>query len=446
MSSVASAAALARRASAAVADDSAETALRVGFSPLHHGEHAGHEGQDEQCGGSGQHHAEPSDQHALRAVALGEVPFLARPGSARPASRKSRSTGLRVAAEPVPPLQGSFEPDAAVELAVRPPQAVPGIRGPRQVVQQPLALDVVVQPATQPWPGPGQRLVRHLDGAVVAGDQPRTDQHLDQPLLLGVGGDHPSGHPDADRLTLLPRRDEPQHQVAQQLTTPEPHLGVQALGGLGDRPVDAAGSSVRRRPSACCPHAASRSRAARGTAGAGRPGRPRPRVRGGPPVLARWRARPAEPALDRLLQPLVVQGSDEVETVLHDAAEPRVTGDVGEAVGPDGQGHGPQRRLGPQGGHERLALVLVVTQAEQSSNWSTSNAVPGDDVPSTASAAIGWGPGVISHHGLPRLRRAAATPAREQARLPGAARADQASNRRAWRIPRHASRSSSRPK
>ena len=169
--------------------------IALGFPPLHHCEHAGHEGQDEQHGGSGQHHAEPSDQHALRAVALGEVPFLGRPALFRRPEEVALD-GVEGGGGPVPPLEGPFQPDAAVQLAVRPGEAVPGVGRRREVVQQPQALDVVVEPAAQPRPGPGQRLVGDLDGAVVAGDQPRADQHLDQPLVLGVGARPSVGAPD----------------------------------------------------------------------------------------------------------------------------------------------------------------------------------------------------------------------------------------------------------
>ena len=52
------------------------------------------------------------------------------------------------------------------------------------MVPDPLALDVVVQPAAQPRPGPGERFVGDLEHPFVAGHQPGADQLLDQ-LLVG---------------------------------------------------------------------------------------------------------------------------------------------------------------------------------------------------------------------------------------------------------------------
>ena len=56
-------------------------------------------------------------------------------------------------------------------------------------MQDPLSLDVVVEPAAQAWPFAGQGLVGEGDVAVVAGEQARADQELHQPLLLGTGDD-----------------------------------------------------------------------------------------------------------------------------------------------------------------------------------------------------------------------------------------------------------------
>ena len=70
------------------------------------------------------------------------------------------------------------------------------------MVQDPLALDVVVEPAAQPGPGTGEGLVGDLEDPVVAGDQPGLDEHLDQLVVLGVGGDQAPRHPGADGLAL----------------------------------------------------------------------------------------------------------------------------------------------------------------------------------------------------------------------------------------------------
>ena len=72
---------------------------------------------------------------------------------------------------PGPPLQRPGQPDPAVQLAVRPPELVPGVGGGAQVAQDPLPLDVLVEPGPQPRPGARQCLVGDLDDTGVAGDQ-----------------------------------------------------------------------------------------------------------------------------------------------------------------------------------------------------------------------------------------------------------------------------------
>ncbi len=87
-----------------------------------------------------------------------------------------------------------------------------------QVVSDPLALDVVVEPAPQAGPGAGQGLVRDLEDPLVAGHESRVDQHLDQPLVVGVRGDEAARDLGTDRLAIDAGRDQPQDQVAQQVS------------------------------------------------------------------------------------------------------------------------------------------------------------------------------------------------------------------------------------
>ncbi len=117
----------------------------------------------------------------------------ARPRSApRPRRRRVRRRGTRARSSVRAdvgaglPVQRSREPDTAVELAVRTVQGVPGVGRAAEVVPDALALDVVVEPAAQPGPGAGQRLVGDLEDPLVAGDEPRVDEQLDQLLVVGV--------------------------------------------------------------------------------------------------------------------------------------------------------------------------------------------------------------------------------------------------------------------
>lgn len=100
-----------------------------------------------------------------------------------------------------------------VPLAVGAAQRVPRIGGDSQVAQDPLAVDVVVQPGTQPRPRAHQRRVRQLDGAVVAGQQPLCDEFFDQLLCLASAVSSRPRHPGTHRLAVDGRRHQAQQQV-----------------------------------------------------------------------------------------------------------------------------------------------------------------------------------------------------------------------------------------
>ena len=160
---------------------------------------AGDEGEDEEYGGAAEHDPEPADQPGLRTCSLGRAPLLGvggRLGGGEELALGVGESGLRAGL----PVQRSRQPDAAVELAVGASEGVPGVGRAAEVVPDPLALDVVVEPATQPRPGPGERLVGDLEDPLVAGHQPGADEHLDQLLVVPVGGDQPARHPGAHRF------------------------------------------------------------------------------------------------------------------------------------------------------------------------------------------------------------------------------------------------------
>ena len=87
------------------------------------------------------------------------------------------------------PVRGLGQPAAAIELAVRATEAVPGIRRDGQVVQDSLAFEVVVEPLAQPRPSARERLVREPDDAVVAGDESRRHQPVDHRIVVRAGDD-----------------------------------------------------------------------------------------------------------------------------------------------------------------------------------------------------------------------------------------------------------------
>ena len=145
---------------------------------------------------------------------------------------------------PFLPLQGLGEADASVQLAGWATQGVPGLGGGGEVVQDPLALDVVLQPAAEPRPRAGQRLVCDLDDAVVAGDQPGSDEPVDELVLGGMGDDLAARQPGSDRFAFGAGGDEAEQEVVQGAPLVGVELAVQGLGGLRDRSADPAGGLV----------------------------------------------------------------------------------------------------------------------------------------------------------------------------------------------------------
>ena len=175
---------------------------------------AGDEGEDEEYGGAGEHDPEPPDQPGLPLGLLGRSAVLGvgedRAGVEELAFGRGQG-GVR----PFLPVQGLGQPDAAVQLAVRATQGVPGVGGGGEVVQGPLALDVVLEPAAEPGPRAGQRLVCDLDDAVVAGDQPGSDEPIDELVLGVIGDDLAARQPGSDRFAFDAGRDQAEQEVVQ---------------------------------------------------------------------------------------------------------------------------------------------------------------------------------------------------------------------------------------
>ena len=182
-----------------------------------------------------------SDQPCLRPGVLGRASFLGDgglPGGLEELALGVGEGGLGAGS----PVQRAGQPHAAVELTGRTPEAVPRVGRAAEVVADALAFDVVVEPASQSWPGAGQGLVGDLQDAVVAGDQAGSDKGLDQ-LVVG-GRDEPSRHAAPDCFAFGAGRDQPEDQVAQLSALVRLDPRVEPLGGLGDGAVDPAGGAV----------------------------------------------------------------------------------------------------------------------------------------------------------------------------------------------------------
>ena len=217
--------------------------VRAGVRRLDPGHPAGGEGDDEQRHGADQDHAQPTDEPGLGTGLLAHGTLVL--GRRAPSLLEERPFGVgERGAGVVLPVEGPRQPDAAVELAVGTPERVPRVGSGREVVADPLALDVVVEPGPEPGPGAGQGLVGDLEDAVVAGDQAGRDQDLDQPFVRRVGGDQAAGYPGADGCPLRTGRDQAQEEVAELVAATGLHRGVQALRGLRNRTPDAAAGAV----------------------------------------------------------------------------------------------------------------------------------------------------------------------------------------------------------
>ena len=142
------------------------------------------------------------------------------------------------------PVECLGEADPAVQLAGWTAEAVPGVGGADEVTQDALAVDVVVEPAAQPRPGPGQRFVGQLDGGLVGGDQPGGHQSFDELFVVAVDGHQPARHPGAHRLPVGGDRHQSQQQRAQQAALLGGQRLVQRFGGVGDGAADPAGLPV----------------------------------------------------------------------------------------------------------------------------------------------------------------------------------------------------------
>ena len=79
-----------------------------------------------------------------------------------------------------------------------------------------------------------------FDHALVAGHEASGDERLDQALVVVVGSDDVTGDPAPHWIAVRGRRDQAQHQIAQQRPLLVVELVVDPLGGLGDRAPDAA--------------------------------------------------------------------------------------------------------------------------------------------------------------------------------------------------------------
>ena len=121
-----------------------------------------------------------ADAHPPRfAAALGFAPGPA-------GVEERRSVLLSVVGVAGGPSVARVQPGAAVQLGRVATVGVPRAGGVAQPPVQPPALDVLVEPGAQAGPFPQQRLVGHLDGVAVDGEQPPVGERVERGAGVGV--------------------------------------------------------------------------------------------------------------------------------------------------------------------------------------------------------------------------------------------------------------------
>ena len=272
----------------------------------------------------------------------------------RLASVEERLLGqAQVRSGAVAPLERSCQSEAPVQLAVGPIHGVPGVGGRGDVAEDPLAVDVVLEPATQPRPGHREGFVGHLDHVAVAGHQAGCDQLLDELVVDVVGDKGASRHPAPHRHPVRVGGDETEHQVTQHGALFGRKALIDILGRLRHRPADAAGVPVTGDGE--CPAIALLPRLAQGVGEQGKgPGFSRDladqqldeaRLQQQPGLVSR--------PLDGGAQVGLVHRAEQVQAALDESGERRVGRKVGETVGAHRH-------------HQRASLDVIGQRREES--------------------------------------------------------------------------------
>ncbi len=203
-----------------------------------------------------------------------------------------------------------------------------------------------------------------LEDPLVAGHEPRADEHLDQLLVVQVRGDQTARDLGTHCLTTDAGGDQPQHQVAQLAPLVGLDLSVELFGRLGDGSMDPAGGVVAVDGEGVA--FASLPRLEQGV-GQERQGTG---VAADLPDQELHQARLDDQsglvsgALDGIAQAVLVQGTHEMQALLDQSAEAGVLRRIGEAVAPHGHQYRPAPRLVGQAFEERAPLLQVFAQGE----------------------------------------------------------------------------------
>ena len=350
-----------RRATLWAASEStrASRAVREASRPRWTASDAGQQGQHQAESGRRDGQPEPPvGRHPVPRPGLGRLLLGAGPGGGGVQEGVLDRRERRRAAAPARPGRRSRR-GAAVELAVRAAAGVPVLGRDAEVSQDQQARRVLVQPGTQPRPGPDHRLVGDRHRAVVGRYQPAADQEVDH----AFAGRRPARRPRGGAAPQPGRRPARVRRAAATGRAPSP-AGPAAATPTSARPTGRPRRGCRRsrgsrRRSARRPRDAPRSRRARGTAAAARRARPRSRAPGARRDLARSAGRPARlvprwPARRASAR----HGCHEVQPALDHPGHPGGGGQAADLVGAyDGDDAGARRGQRDQPGRGRRLTV-----------------------------------------------------------------------------------------
>ena len=178
------------------------------------------ESHDEEHGDARQQRLQPSTGATGGGGLGGQVLLLAPPPRDRPLQELSfRCRQCRLPGGD--PFLGRAETAAAVQLTVVTAGSLPLGRGAGQVQERPLTFPILVEPRSQPRPRPPQRLVRHLDGIGIGGEQPGVEQGVEHRVVRSVMNEIGPTKTVADRRSRVGQGDQAKEQRARDL----PSLG-----------------------------------------------------------------------------------------------------------------------------------------------------------------------------------------------------------------------------
>ena len=146
------------------------------------------------------------------------------------------------------PVEQRREPRPAVEVSGVAPSRSPLLRRDAEVRLEPPRLALFLEPVAHAGPLPQQRLVRHLDGAVVGREQARLDEGVEHLLNLCSALRQFGGRQAAPDSIVCVARSQAQHEGSRDQPAVVAQTGVGRLGEPSDSTAHSAGGPVVGEP------------------------------------------------------------------------------------------------------------------------------------------------------------------------------------------------------